>query len=193
VQRDEPAAGLEVARQQVACVLGVPPLRGGGEPDEVGKEDADDLPLGSGRGSRWREDVADRALQRRAALVAELGAGGDRVPVRADGRKLSAALGAELRAAPVLGAAARAGHTTASAPAETAVSARSSHGVARSRAKTSRASASTGAASPDRPSPISHSAWSSCTSAASGISWYSRRRAAAFRKRCSGSSPSSAR
>src|SRR5581483_8675092 len=150
VQRDEPAAGLEVARQQVACVLGVPPLRGGGEPDEVGKEDADDLPLRSGRGSRRRGDVADRALQRRAALVAEL------------------------RAAPVLGAAARAGHTTASAPAETAVSARSSHGVARSRAKTSRASASTGAASPDRPSPISHSAWSSCTSAASGISWYSR-------------------
>ena len=50
VQRDQPAAGLEVAGQQLTGVLRVAALGCGGEADEVGEEDGDHLPLG-GRGA----------------------------------------------------------------------------------------------------------------------------------------------
>src|SRR5581483_3090986 len=43
---DEPAAVVEVAREELADLLGVPRLRERGEADEVGEEDGDEPPLG---------------------------------------------------------------------------------------------------------------------------------------------------
>ena len=67
VALDQPAGALEVARQQVAHVLGVARLGERREADEVGEEHRDVAPLGDRRDGRG----AAAGGQRRAALAAE--------------------------------------------------------------------------------------------------------------------------
>ena len=53
VSADHVLGELEVARQKVACVLGVATLGEGREPDQIGKQDRDEPPLGDwGDGDR---------------------------------------------------------------------------------------------------------------------------------------------
>ena len=91
---------LEVAREELARLLGVAALGLRREADEVGEEDGDDAPLGNGRGSggcgRRR---GGGGAERRAALRAELrGRVGGRPARRARACERRPALRAELRA-----------------------------------------------------------------------------------------------
>src|SRR5205823_10004029 len=70
VDLDQPAAAVEVAREQLTHVLGVAPLRQRREPDQVGEEDRDEAPFRSRRGDRRRWGSGRRS-KRRAALAAE--------------------------------------------------------------------------------------------------------------------------
>ena len=74
VELDQSAARVEVAREELAYVLGVAALRDRREADEVGEEDGDEATLGGGS-SRPRCGRRCRYRERRAALAAELHAG----------------------------------------------------------------------------------------------------------------------
>src|SRR5439155_20188825 len=186
VQRDQPLAAVEVAGEQLPRVLGVAALGERREADEIGEEHRDELPLGGGLGG-GRGGFATQHPERSSAFgaerVAELrGASAG----RAGECEAGAALDAELRAGPVFGPTARAGH--AATPASTARPARSSQGVASRRSKISYASASSGSASAARPWPLSHSPCSSWATARSTVRPCSRKTAAAVWK--PGSTPS---
>src|SRR5262249_31043445 len=160
-----------VAREQLPGLLGVATLRRRREADEVGEEHAHEPPFGG----RLR-DCRRGGRKRRAALAAELVVRGIRGPTRrAHARERRPALPAELAARGVRGAASGTRH--AATPAW--LSARSSHGVAPSRANVSRASASSGSASAVLPSAISASACSSCVTASQKGKPYSRKPPAA--------------
>ena len=97
-------AGVEVAGQELAGVLGVAALGGGREADEVGEEDGDEPALGNrlllsaSPGESRRCESVDRS-----ALGAELRAGRKgRGARRARPGECRPALGAELRADRVL-------------------------------------------------------------------------------------------
>src|SRR5581483_4972703 len=77
VELDEPAASVEVAGEELARVLRVAALRGGGEADEVGEEHGDEASLGRGSGGSERRRGCEAGRERRAALVAEARTGGD--------------------------------------------------------------------------------------------------------------------
>src|SRR5581483_8025308 len=104
VDLDQAAAAVEIAREELAHLLGVARLRQGREADEVGEEDGDEPALGSRlRRSRLRRHTVG---ERRAALAAEthprLVRGAAR---RAADRERRAALPAELPPCRVLEAA----------------------------------------------------------------------------------------
>ncbi len=110
VQGDQPAAGLEVAGQQLTGVLRVPALGCGGEADEVGEEDGDHLPLGGRGSSRRRRGLR---AQRGATFAAELDPGRvRRAAGRADESERASALATELSPGIVLGTAGWARHRT---------------------------------------------------------------------------------
>ena len=146
VELDQPPAGVEVAGEQLARVLGVALSESGGEADEVGEEDRDEPALGRRCRAPGAARVGGRRRRRRAALAAELSPGSFAMHRRTGRRRASAAPHSEQNFAsrPVLGAAARAGHTAAPRHARALRLGRSSQGVASSRSKISRASASSG-------------------------------------------------
>jgi hypothetical protein len=107
VDGDDPAADVEVAREQLAHVLRVPCLGQRRETDEVGEEHRDEPPLGG----RRLPDCGSFDRQRRAAVAAE----GvvrlvDGAATRAGESEGRAAAGAELPAGAVLGGAGGAVH-----------------------------------------------------------------------------------
>src|SRR5207248_10199004 len=111
---DRTAAGVEVARQQLARRLCIASLGRGGEADEIGEEDGDEAAFRDGRRrghGRWlRDRLGDRALlERSSAFVAEPHARIARRPAgRADTRQRRPAAAAELRLSAVLSTAVRA-------------------------------------------------------------------------------------
>ena len=163
VALDDLPCGVEVVREELARVLRVAALRRGREADEVGEQDGDEAALG--RRSRChssRTGGTRGGAQARPTLPAEPLAGLVRGATgRAAVRERRAALGAELAAFAVLGAAAGAGHARASAMTPT----RSSHGFASSRSNSSRASVRGASASSVRFCAASHSACSSSVTA----------------------------
>src|SRR6185437_14331723 len=107
VAGDQRPAGVEVAREQLAHVLGIARLRHGREAHEVGEEHRDEPALGERLGRLWPR------RRRGAALTAELGAGRvARAARRAHHRERSAALTAELASNLVLGSARMAAHAS---------------------------------------------------------------------------------
>ena len=107
VARDQRPRELEVARQELADVLGVAAFGKSGEADEIGEEHGHQAPLGDGRcGSRRCLFTRDEG---RAALAAEPLPG--RVGAAAGGaghRERRPAVAAELLAGRILGPAIRA-------------------------------------------------------------------------------------
>ena len=64
----------EVRRKDRAHVFGIEPLRAGGEPDEVGEEHGDDLPLlGQSALGRQRSPAFRAELRERRVLLAAIG------------------------------------------------------------------------------------------------------------------------
>src|SRR6185437_1015407 len=111
VAGDQRPAGVEVAREQLAHVLGIARLRHGREAHEVGEEHRDEPALGERLGRLWPR--RRRGAERGAALTAELGAGRvARAARRAHHRERSAALTAELASNLVLGSARMAAHAS---------------------------------------------------------------------------------
>ena len=107
VELDQPPGRVEVARQELAHLVRVTPLRERREPHQVGEQHRHQPPLRHGRDpglgdGRWRR----RAAQRRPALAAELRPRLDRRAAgRAGGREPGPALAAELTPSAVIGAA----------------------------------------------------------------------------------------
>ena len=98
---DHSPRGLEVARKQLAHLLGVAVLRERREADQVAEEDRHQSPLGLGGGGR-----AEGLLERGPALAAEAVVGLVRGPTgRAGQGQRRAAAGAELASGAVLGSA----------------------------------------------------------------------------------------
>ena len=115
VERDDPPAGLEVAREQLAHLLRVSRLGQRREPDQVREEHRYEPALGRRRltrgGSGRRGGRVRSRRQRRAALAAETLSGLVGRPAGlADEPERVAALGAELAPLAVLGAATRTEH-----------------------------------------------------------------------------------
>ena len=113
VELDDLGGGLEVAAQQLADGLGIAVLGEAREADEVGEQDGDQAPLGRRRSGRGSVPAVGRrgGAQRLAAGGAEARVVPVRLAaVRAGGRERAAAVVAELAAAAVLDAAARADH-----------------------------------------------------------------------------------
>ena len=157
---------LEVLGEELPRFLGVPRLGQRREADQVGEEDGNEPALRRrglrGLYSRRRTAFPVLRCKRSPALAAELlvahesgAAGGAR------NLESRSAFGAELLSLCVRGSAAGADHAGTSVPA-TRSEARSSHGLASSCSKISRASASSGSASACRSWPTSHSPNSSC-------------------------------
>ena len=109
VEPDQPLAGLEVAGEELAHVLGVARLGARREADEVGEEDRDEPPLGDRRGGRGA-GAGRRGVERRPALDAEARPGRHRAGRPGTRAPPGAAVQAELGPGAILGAAARAGH-----------------------------------------------------------------------------------
>ena len=117
VALDQTAAGLEVAGEELADVLGVAGLGERGEADQVGKENRDESPLGGrprvcglGRGRR-RSHRGFLSCQRRAALRAERHRGVVRRTARSAGpTEFCAATAAETGGGRILSGAVRADH-----------------------------------------------------------------------------------
>ena len=109
VELDQTPARVEVAREELAHILGVAALGEGREAEQVGEQDRNQAALrsrcrrlGSDPSCRWRGEC-------RSAFAAELLTGLVRSPTgRASTCQNSAALGAELPTLAILGAAARA-------------------------------------------------------------------------------------
>ena len=136
---DQPAAGVEVGGQQLARVLGVTLLRGRREADEVGEEDGDVAPLG-----RRGAGAADGAGT--SALIDAPHSSQNRAPAATGWpfgqTSASPAPHSAQNFAPARFSAPQAAQVTRRPPPRPAPAARSSHGVAPSRSKISRASAS---------------------------------------------------
>ena len=111
VQLNEPAAGVEVAREELAHLFRIAALRQGREADEICEEDRHEAALSGGSGGRsGRGRRGCASAERGPALAAELHGwrvGGS--AARAGLRKRGSALPAELPARLVFGAARRAG------------------------------------------------------------------------------------
>jgi hypothetical protein len=111
VERDQALAAVEVAREELAHLLGVARLGERGKADQVGEEDGDQAALGrwSGRWSRGGRNGL--RLERGSALVAELLAGVVGRPARrTPGSEGRAALATELRVDSVVSPATGTGH-----------------------------------------------------------------------------------
>ena len=114
VELDQPPAGVEVAREELARVLAVTLLGERREADQIGEQDRDELALGGGCSACDR--CGSVVGQRRAALAAELHSGRVRGSARrARGGERAAAFAAELAAGLVLGATCGAMHRTSQA------------------------------------------------------------------------------
>jgi len=111
VQRDQPAAGVEVAREELSHLLLVAPLGQRGESDEVGEEDRDEPAFGGGRLALLMRLVGLTGEERATAVVAELPPrlvrGSARGAADTEGRT---AVAAELRGGAILATAVRADH-----------------------------------------------------------------------------------
>ena len=106
VEPDQSAAGVEIARQQLAHIFRVARFGERREADQVGEQDRHQPALGRGL---LRSGDGGRRRERSAALAAELRSRPVRRPARAAGAgKRNPTLGAELPTGLVLGAAARA-------------------------------------------------------------------------------------
>src|SRR5439155_14550290 len=102
VEPNDPAAGFEVAREQLAHLLGVACLRKRCEADEVSEENRHEPALGRALLAHRRHGRG--GVQRGAALTAEAPAGPvRRTANRTGGREGLSALCAELAPLPVLG------------------------------------------------------------------------------------------
>ena len=108
---DHLTRAVEVARQQLARLLGIPVLGVRGEAHEVGEEDGDEAPLRDGRpGVRSRDGRSSR-LERATAVAAEEIARVVRAPAdRAPACKLRSALRAEAAPRLVVGSTVGATH-----------------------------------------------------------------------------------
>ena len=121
VELDQPPAEVEVAREQLANLLGIARLREAREADQVGEQHGDEPALGRGSLSCGRDLGAGPMLgrDRRAALVAELLVPGESsaagAAVRRRGERRPALL-AELLPFEILGPAARADHLAEPTP-----------------------------------------------------------------------------
>ena len=73
VELDQSSARVEVAGEELARVLGIALLGGGGEADEVGEENRDEAALGRRFRDRRRRGRRRRTRDGRPALVAEPG------------------------------------------------------------------------------------------------------------------------